>query len=87
MAATDRLKKLGKQVIDYPEDAVPVISTKDWVKHVAQDPTRKVRISHPYTPFLLILVCRLSIMYQACSPSSGGYIAIVCRIAEYRSSA
>ncbi|KAI0085464.1 sulfate permease [Irpex rosettiformis] len=41
MESVDKLKKLGKQIIEYPEDAVPVVSSKDWVKGVAQNPTRR----------------------------------------------
>ena len=35
-------KEFGKKVIDYPEEPVPVISTKDWLSRVFSDPLQKV---------------------------------------------
>lgn len=44
MVNTEKLKNLGKQIIEYPEDAVPVVSTKDWVRDLSRNPVRDVRV-------------------------------------------
>jgi hypothetical protein len=36
--ATERAKKLGKRIIDYPEDEPSVLSSKDWVQNLVKDP-------------------------------------------------
>ncbi|KAJ6623405.1 sulfate permease [Mycena sp. CBHHK59/15] len=35
-------KRIAKRVINYPEDSVPVISSKDWLGRVAHDPKRRL---------------------------------------------
>ncbi|KAF9256122.1 sulfate permease [Marasmius fiardii PR-910] len=36
------IKDFGKRTIGYPEDGVPVISTRDWLKGYTQDPYQKI---------------------------------------------
>ena len=36
--ATERAKKLGKRIIEYPEDEPSVLSSKDWVQNLVRDP-------------------------------------------------
>ena len=45
-----KAKEFGKKVIKYPEDPVPVISTKDWVRDVTRDPLQKVNFLHSLPP-------------------------------------
>ncbi|KAF4576856.1 hypothetical protein EYR36_000546 [Pleurotus pulmonarius] len=40
MAST--AKRLGKRIIGYPENTVPVISSRDWVRGLVKDPKRDV---------------------------------------------
>ncbi|KAI5823724.1 sulfate permease [Schizophyllum commune Tattone D] len=42
MPTTEAAKKFGKRVIAYPEETVPVISTKDWFKERSFDPKSAV---------------------------------------------
>lgn len=42
MAST--AKRLGKQIIGYPEEIIPVISTRDYVLQTTRDPIRRVSI-------------------------------------------
>ncbi|KAI0687188.1 sulfate permease [Cytidiella melzeri] len=42
MESAARIKKLGKQIVEYPEDAVPVISTAEWFSGLAQNPIHAV---------------------------------------------
>lgn len=37
-----KVKNFGKRVIHYPEDPVPVVSSRDWVKGVFANPLQKV---------------------------------------------
>ncbi|KDQ59464.1 hypothetical protein JAAARDRAFT_126715 [Jaapia argillacea MUCL 33604] len=39
---TDTLKKLGKRIVQHPEDKVPIISCKEWVQEQSRDPVRGV---------------------------------------------
>jgi hypothetical protein len=41
--ASERAKKLGKRIIDYPEEQPSVISSKDWVQNLVKDPKDFVR--------------------------------------------
>jgi hypothetical protein len=34
MAASERAKKLGKRIIEYPEDQPSVLSSKDWIQNL-----------------------------------------------------
>lgn len=40
--AASTAKRLGKRVIGYPEVSVPVVSVKDWVTGLTDDPKRLV---------------------------------------------
>lgn len=42
MAAANKLKSAGKKIIGYPEEIVPVVSSRDWVKHQARNPKQRV---------------------------------------------
>lgn len=42
MASTDKLKNVGKKIIGYPEETVPVVSSRDWVKDRTHSPRQKV---------------------------------------------
>ena len=41
-------KRLGKHIINYPEESVPVISSTNWLRWFYNDPIRDVRrmLSH-----------------------------------------
>ncbi|KAK0503038.1 sulfate transporter family-domain-containing protein [Armillaria luteobubalina] len=41
MAST--AKRLGKQIIGYPEEIIPVISTRDYILQTTQDPIRRIQ--------------------------------------------
>ena len=36
--ASERAEKLGKRIIAYPEDQPSVLSSKDWVNNLVNDP-------------------------------------------------
>ncbi|KAE9396190.1 sulfate permease [Gymnopus androsaceus JB14] len=38
--ASDRAKELGKKIIGYPEERVPVVSVKDWTSQFSKSPVR-----------------------------------------------
>lgn len=40
---TASAKRLGKRVIGYPEEVVPVISSKDWFNQFGGNPANSVR--------------------------------------------
>ncbi|KAI0340647.1 sulfate permease [Trametopsis cervina] len=42
MPSAAKLKQIGKQIIEHPEDDVPVVSAKDWVTNSFHDPVRGV---------------------------------------------
>jgi sodium-independent sulfate anion transporter 11 len=41
MAPAETLKHVGKTVIGYPEEVIPVVSSRDWVEKVVGDPKRR----------------------------------------------
>lgn len=58
MASRDKLKNVGKNIIEYPEETVPVPSTVDWVRNVIKDP--KLQVSPSASRFaVLILLTRI----------------------------
>jgi sodium-independent sulfate anion transporter 11 len=36
--ASERVKKLGKKIIEYPEEEPSVLSSKDWLQNLVKDP-------------------------------------------------
>ncbi|THG97802.1 hypothetical protein EW026_g4262 [Hermanssonia centrifuga] len=40
MSVAAKVKNYGKKAINYPDDEVPVITAKDWVKSLSSDPVR-----------------------------------------------
>lgn len=44
MSVAAKVKNYGKKAINYPDDEVPVITAKDWVKSLSSDPVRDVRL-------------------------------------------
>ncbi len=45
MTKTGKAKQLGKQLIGYPDEVVPVISSKDYLSQYAHNPGHHVRTS------------------------------------------
>jgi hypothetical protein len=45
----EKVKKWGKGVIGYSDDAVPVVSVSHWVRRLSEDPKRDVRPLHIYS--------------------------------------
>jgi hypothetical protein len=41
--ASERAKKLGKKIIEYPEEQPSVPSSKDWVQSLVKEPKSFVR--------------------------------------------
>jgi len=41
--ASERAKKLGKKIIEYPEEQPSVVSSRDWVQNLVKDPKDFVR--------------------------------------------
>lgn len=41
--ASERAKKLGKKIIEYPEEQPSVPSSKDWVQNLVKEPKSFVR--------------------------------------------
>ena len=41
--ASERAKKLGKKIIEYPEEQPSVLSSKDWVQNLVKEPKGFVR--------------------------------------------
>jgi sodium-independent sulfate anion transporter 11 len=42
MAPQEKVKRVWKNVIEYPEESVPVVSSGDWIKNHVSDPKRRV---------------------------------------------
>ncbi|KAG6920007.1 hypothetical protein DXG01_013356 [Tephrocybe rancida] len=42
MPSTSSAKRVGKKIIGYPEDIVPVVSVKDWVQDQTSNPKQRV---------------------------------------------
>jgi sodium-independent sulfate anion transporter 11 len=42
MASTSKAVKWGKKVIGHPEDPVPVVSSKDWLRGLVGNPKEDV---------------------------------------------
>lgn len=73
MVSKDKLKSIGKQIIEYPEDAVPVVSTKDWVRGLSRDPVRDVSHCLSISTVYMSLHCCSSVTTSsACSQSLDG---------------
>lgn len=43
MSFATTTKRLGKRIIGYPEETVPVISSKDWLGRFVRNPKQPVR--------------------------------------------
>ncbi len=41
---TSTAKRLGKRIIGYPEEIVPVVSSKDYVLQYTENPGKRVRM-------------------------------------------
>lgn len=37
------VKRLGKRIVDYPEETVPVASVTEWVGNLVNNPVQRVR--------------------------------------------
>jgi hypothetical protein len=48
--AFERAKKVGKKIVAYPEDRPSVLSSKDWINNLVQDPKGYVSQTPPTVP-------------------------------------
>ena len=71
------VKRLGKRIIDYPEETAAVASVTEWLRPLFSNPTKPVCIPTHFIPFLIRH--RSKPTSWACFQSLVGLLAIVCR--------
>jgi hypothetical protein len=62
MSAISLAKRLVKQIVDYPEQTVPIVSTTDWANQFTYSPRQRVRC-RPKSLFTSSLISNLPVNY------------------------
>lgn len=64
MISKESAKRVGKDIIGYPQHTVPVVSSKDWIGNLKRNPKDAVRRTSSFDvgdrPLILLLGCWIS---------------------------
>ncbi|KZP24720.1 sulfate permease [Athelia psychrophila] len=53
MPAVDKLKNVGKKIVDYPEESAPIVSSGDWIKSHTDNPKNRL-VAYLYSLFPIL---------------------------------